>query len=50
METDLAHPPDSAQPALNFKITIPNPGSYVVWAQLNLSGREVFVPFWFDVE
>lgn len=48
-ETDLAHPPDPAQPALNFKLTLPQPGPYVVWAQVNLAGRERFVPFWFDV-
>jgi len=50
METDLAKPPDATKPTLNFKITIPASGSYVIWAQLNLDGRETFVPFWFDVE
>jgi hypothetical protein len=29
---------------------IPSPGRYVIWSQMNLAGREVFAPFWFDVE
>ena len=48
-ETDLAKPPDAMRPALNFKITIPRAGRYVVWAQVSLGGREVFAPFWFQV-
>ena len=48
--TDLLQPPDAVKPVLNFKITIPGAGSYVIWAQLNVGGRETFVPFWFDVE
>lgn len=49
METDLAHPPDPVRPELNFKVTIPQPGRYVIWAQVDLAGKEVFVPFWVDV-
>ena len=49
-ESNLLQPPDALKPALNFKITIPEAGSYVIWAQLNIAGRETFVPFWFDVE
>jgi len=49
-EINLLQPPDAVKPVLNFKITIPAAGSYVIWAQLNLAGRETFVPFWFDVE
>ena len=49
METDPTQPPDAVRPTLNFKITIPAAGRYVIWAQLNLGGRETFVPFWFDV-
>lgn len=49
METDLNVPPDPLRPELNFKVTIPQPGRYVIWAQVNLGGREVFVPFWIDV-
>lgn len=49
-EIDLTKPPDATRPVLNFKITIPATGSYVIWAQLNLAGKETFVPFWFEVE
>lgn len=49
VETDLGRPPDLRRPELNFKITIPRAGRYVIWAQISLGGRETFVPFWFDV-
>lgn len=49
MELDLSKPPDPIRSELNFKITIPRAGRYVIWAQLNLAGTETFVPFWFDV-
>jgi hypothetical protein len=49
MEMDLSRRPDATQPTLAFKITIPEAGRYVIWAQVNLAGSEVFVPFWFDV-
>lgn len=49
METDLAKSPDQLRPELNFKVTIPQPGRYVIWAQVDLAGREVFAPFWIDV-
>ncbi|MSU23734.1 MAG: hypothetical protein EXS32_07920 [Opitutus sp.] len=49
MEEDLTVRPDAAHPTLNFKITIPRAGRYVIWAQVKLAGREVFVPFWFEV-
>jgi hypothetical protein len=48
-ETDLTKPLDSLRPELNFNITIPSPGRYVIWAQVNLDGSEIFVPFWVDV-
>ncbi len=48
-ETDLAKPPDALAPELTFKVTIPQPGRYVIWAQVNLGGTEVFAPFWVDV-
>lgn len=41
--------PDPAKPALSFKITIPEAGVYVIWAQVKLAGREMFAPFWFEV-
>jgi hypothetical protein len=49
LETDLARPPDALRPELNFKITIPQSGRYVIWAQVNIDGTEAFVPFWVDV-
>ena len=48
-EIDLAKPPDAIHPQLNFKVTIPRSGRYVVWAQVNLDGQEMFVPFWIEV-
>lgn len=48
-ETDLTQPPDALRPELNFKITIPQSGRYVIWAQVNLGGEEEFVPFWVEV-
>ncbi|MEO6003311.1 MAG: hypothetical protein ABIZ04_03060 [Opitutus sp.] len=50
MQADLSKAPDRTRPTLNFKITIPAAGRYVIWAQVNLAGHETFVPFWFDVE
>jgi hypothetical protein len=41
--------PDAVRPTLEFKLTIPRAGRYVIWAQLNLGGQPEFVPFWFDV-
>lgn len=49
-EIDLAQPPDPRRPTLNFKLTIPMPGRYIVWAQVNLGGTETFVPFALPVE
>jgi hypothetical protein len=48
-ETDLAKPPDPLHPELNFKVTIPTPGRYVIWAQVKVHDHEVFAPFWLDV-
>lgn len=48
-EVDLTVPPDRTRPTLNFKLTIPTVGRYVIWAQVNVGGEEMFVPFWFDV-
>jgi hypothetical protein len=49
METDLTKRPDAVRPTLNFKITIPREGNYVIWSQVNLGGQETFVPFRFQV-
>ncbi len=42
-------PPDQTRPRLSFRVTIPNAGVYVIWAQVKLGGRERFAPFWFEV-
>ena len=42
-------PPDATHPRLNFRITIPTAGVYVIWAQVKIAGRELFAPFWFEV-
>jgi hypothetical protein len=48
-EADLSHAPETREPRLTFKITIPRAGSYVIWAQVNLGGVETFVPFRVEV-
>jgi hypothetical protein len=48
-DPDPARPPDVRRPVLAFKLTIPAAGRYVIWAQINLGGRETFVPFNLDV-
>jgi hypothetical protein len=48
-DPDPTKAPDPVKPVLNFKVTIPQPGRYVIWAQVNLGGDEVFEPFWIDV-
>ncbi len=47
--TATVAPPDATQPRLNFRITIPTAGVYVIWAQVKIAGRERFAPFWFEV-
>lgn len=48
-QVDLGVPPDARRPELTFLITIPEPGRYVIWAQVNVQGTERYAPFWFDV-
>jgi hypothetical protein len=48
-QTDLSQIPDPVHPAFTFRVTIPTPGRYVIWSQVNLAGTETFTPFWFDV-
>lgn len=47
---DPAQTPHLKDPELNFKLTIPKAGDYVIWSQVNLDGEEVFVPFGLKVE
>jgi hypothetical protein len=43
------HPVDAVldphAPALAFRLTVPRPGDYVVWSQVNVAGRDRFHPF-----
>jgi hypothetical protein len=48
-QADLSKAPDPLRPSFTFRVTIPSPGRYVIWSQVNLGGSEVFAPFWFDV-
>ena len=48
-QTDLSRRPDPLKPVLTFKLMIPNAGRFVIWAEVNLGGRLVFAPFWFEV-
>ncbi|MCX6936694.1 MAG: hypothetical protein NTU80_02165 [Verrucomicrobia bacterium] len=41
--------PDARAPRLTFDLMIPEPGHYVVWAQVNLQGGEHFLPFALEV-
>lgn len=49
VEDAAVKPADERAPALNFKLTIPRPGSYTVWAQVGLGSREEFVSFPLEV-
>ncbi|MEO5959337.1 MAG: ethanolamine ammonia-lyase subunit EutB, partial [Opitutaceae bacterium] len=48
-EADLTKSPDPRHPVLTFKVTIPRAGNYSIWAQVDIGGREQFVPFRFAV-
>jgi hypothetical protein len=41
---------EAATSELDFKVSIPHAGLYVIWAQVRLDGRDRYVPFWFNVE
>lgn len=49
VENERAKTPATKATVLNFKLTIPRAGPYTVWAQVNLGGREEFVPFALEV-
>jgi hypothetical protein len=48
-EADVTKSPDPDHPTFTFRVTIPTPGRYVIWSQVDLAGTETFAPFWFDV-
>lgn len=50
IQADPLAAPGRAAPQLDFRFTVPAAGRYVIWAQVNLAGKETFVPFWFDIE
>jgi len=49
LAADPLEPPDARAPTLAFRVTIPKPGRYIVWAQVRMEGRDRFAPFTFDV-
>lgn len=49
MAGDPLAPPDRERPELRFQVTMPRAGTYVLWAQVRLDGRDVFAPFGLDV-
>ena len=49
VENDPTKPPDAIHPELNFRLTIPVSGRYVIWAQVKIDKREIFAPYWLDV-
>jgi len=49
-ENNLAKAPDPISPELSFRVTIPQRGRYVLWAQVNMDETEMFIPFWIEVE
>ena len=49
-QADISKKPDPATPTFTFRVTVPTPGRYVIWSQVDLGGTEVFAPFWFDVD
>ncbi|MGA3007033.1 MAG: hypothetical protein ABSE59_03995 [Opitutaceae bacterium] len=49
-EYDITKPPDAVHPVLTFKLVLPRAGRYVIWSQVQIASREIFAPFWFDVE
>ncbi len=48
-EADVTRRPDPLRPTFSFRLTIPSPGRYVIWSQVNLADKETFAPFWFEV-
>lgn len=46
---DPLAPPDATTPTLAFRVTIPKPGRFIVWAQVRMEGSDRFAPFILDV-
>ncbi|MDE3084350.1 MAG: hypothetical protein KGJ37_03900 [Verrucomicrobiota bacterium] len=50
LEVDITKPLDPAHPTLHFKMQLPRAGRYVIWSEVQIAGRQVFAPFWFNAE
>jgi hypothetical protein len=50
LEVDITKLPDPVHPTLHFKLQLPRAGRYVIWSQVQIAGREIFAPFWFNAE
>jgi hypothetical protein len=48
-QVDLSQKLNPYRPRLTFQIQLPDPGRYVIWAQLKFDGKVRFAPFWFEV-
>ena len=48
LESDITQRPDPEHPVLTFKLRLPQSGRYVIWSEVQIAGRQVFAPFWFD--
>jgi len=49
MAVDPLAAPDANKPRLEFQVTIPKPGRYIVWGQVNMNGEDRFAPFSLEV-
>lgn len=49
LAADPLAPPDANRPRLEFQVTIPKAGRYIVWGQVNMGGGDRFAPFSLDV-
>ena len=49
VDAPIGAPVGPARVNLRFKLTVPRAGVFTIWAQLNVAGREEFVPFRLEV-
>ena len=48
-DPDAAASPEGKQPHLSFRVTIPDPGNYLIWSRINDGRTEVAGPFSLEV-